>query len=200
MNFKLLGPAGIEKRMEEIRQRRQEAGFVENPDRSPDFPGVMRGVIPNGKPVTAMRPWNPFGDNSSVVGMPTPAGIKPLIEQAATKAGVDPGLFDALVAAESSYDPMARSRAGAMGLSQLMPDTARSLGVENPFDPWQNLQGGANYLSQMLKRFDGDPRLALAAYNAGPGAVQKYGGIPPYDETRKYVERVLDLYESRRNG
>lgn len=200
MNIKLMGPAGIQKRIEEIRQRRQEAGLVENPDRSPEFSGVMRGVIPNGKPMDQLRPWNPFGDNSSVSGMPTPADIKPLIEQAATKAGVDPRLFDALVAAESSYDPMARSRAGAMGLSQLMPDTAKSLGVSDPFDPWQNLQGGASYLSKMLQRFEGDPRLALAAYNAGPGAVQKHGGIPPYDETRRYVERVLNLYESRRNG
>lgn len=199
MNIKLLGPAGIQQRIEEIRQRRAEVGLEQFPDRATEGPVPLRGVIPNGKP-GAVRPWNPFGDGSTVDGLPTTSNFGPLIAQAAEQAGVDPALFDALVAAESSYDPMARSRAGALGLSQLMPETARSLGVENPLDPWQNLQGGATYLSQMLKRFGGDPKLALAAYNAGPGAVQKHGGIPPYAETQKYVERVLNFYESRRNG
>ncbi|HRK20712.1 MAG TPA: lytic transglycosylase domain-containing protein [Fimbriimonadaceae bacterium] len=199
MNIKLLGPAGIQQRIEEIRQRRADIGLDPNSDRASEGPAPLQGVIPNGKPGT-VRPWNPFGDGSSVDGLSSASTFGPLIAQAAQQAGVDPALFDSLVAAESSYDPRARSRAGAMGLSQLMPDTAKSLGVEDPFDPWQNLQGGANYLAQMLKRFDGDPRLALAAYNAGPGAVQKFGGVPPYAETQRYVERVLGHYDSRRNG
>ncbi|HVL39761.1 MAG TPA: lytic transglycosylase domain-containing protein, partial [Fimbriimonadaceae bacterium] len=107
-------------------------------------------------------------------------------------------LLDALVAEESAYDPNARSRAGAMGLSQLMPGTARELGVADPFDPAQNLRGGAKYLAQMLQRF-GDLRLALAAYNAGPGAVEKAGlAVPPYRETQEYVERVMKSYQEKR--
>jgi soluble lytic murein transglycosylase-like protein len=117
--------------------------------------------------------------------------------EAALRNGIDPGLFEALVEQESGFDPMARSRVGAMGLSQLMPDTARSLGVNNPFDPAENLDGGARYLSQMLDRF-GDPKLALAAYNAGPGAVEKFGNqVPPYQETQKYVDRIMSRLGSR---
>lgn len=199
MNLKLLGPTGVQQRKEAIRQRREELGLVRNPDGSQEFRGVLRGVLPIGRSNESHKPFNPFGDNASIEGETSKAAFRPMIEEAAAEAGIDPRLFDALVAAESSYDPLARSRAGALGLSQLMPDTARSLGVSDPFDARQNLRGGATYLAQMLKRFDGDPRLALAAYNAGPGAVQKFGGIPPYDETKRYVERVLGLYESRVN-
>jgi soluble lytic murein transglycosylase-like protein len=127
-----------------------------------------------------------------------PEALKPLIDTAADQAGVDRDLLDALVASESAYDPQARSRAGALGLTQLMPDTARALGITNPLDPAQNLNGGARYLSDMLNRFGGDLQLALAAYNAGPGAVDRFGGVPPYPETRAYIAKVLELYEQRR--
>jgi hypothetical protein len=92
------------------------------------------------------------------------------------------------------------SGAGAQGLTQLMPSTARMLGVENPLDPAQNLAGGAKYLGQMLKQFNGDVKLALAAYNAGPGAVQRAGGIPPFKETQNYVKRITDLWATHGGG
>lgn len=106
---------------------------------------------------------------------------------------VEPALVKAVIAAESNFQPLAVSRVGAQGLMQLMPATAASLGVEDSFHPRQNVDGGTRYLRQMLDRF-GDVRRALAAYNAGPEAVDRYQGIPPYRETRKYVTRVLHYY------
>jgi soluble lytic murein transglycosylase-like protein len=113
------------------------------------------------------------------------------IDAAAATSGIDPALLKGLVSQESGFDPNARSGAGAVGLTQLMPGTAASLGVSNPLDPVQSLQGGAKYLRQQLDRFGGDERLALAAYNAGPGAVARYGGVPPYAETQNYVNSVM---------
>jgi soluble lytic murein transglycosylase-like protein len=113
------------------------------------------------------------------------------IDAAAASNGIDPALLKGLVSQESGFDPNARSGAGAVGLTQLMPGTAAALGVTNPLDPAQSLQGGAKYLRQQLDRFGGDEKLALAAYNAGPGAVAKYGGVPPYAETQNYVNSVL---------
>jgi soluble lytic murein transglycosylase-like protein len=113
------------------------------------------------------------------------------IDAAAATNGIDPALLKGLVSQESGFDPNARSGAGALGLTQLMPGTAASLGVTNPLDPAQSLQGGAKYLRQQLDRFGGDERLALAAYNAGPGAVARYGGVPPYAETQNYVNNVM---------
>jgi soluble lytic murein transglycosylase-like protein len=117
--------------------------------------------------------------------------FRDLIEAAAHKYGVDPALFAALVKSESNFNPNARSGVGAKGLTQLMDATARGLGVTDSFDPVQNLEGGARFLGGLLKQFKGNESLALAAYNAGPGAVQKYGGIPPYEETQRYVPKVL---------
>jgi soluble lytic murein transglycosylase-like protein len=113
------------------------------------------------------------------------------INAAATSNGIDPALLKGLVQQESGFDPNARSGAGAVGLTQLMPGTAAALGVTDPTDPVQSLQAGARYLREQLDRFGGDERLALAAYNAGPGAVAKYGGVPPYAETQGYVNKVL---------
>ena len=109
---------------------------------------------------------------------------------------VDPFLVRAVIQVESGGNPEAISPKGAMGLMQLMPGTARELGVEDPMHPHQNVKGGITYLSQMIKRFSGDLKLALAAYNAGPAAVEKYRGIPPYEETRAFVDRVLKIYRS----
>lgn len=119
----------------------------------------------------------------------TPFGAE--IDAAAQRHGLDPRLLKALVKQESGFDPSARSPAGAAGLTQLMPGTAAALGVTDPMDPLQALEGGAKYLAQQLKAFGGDVSLALAAYNAGPGNVQKHGGIPPFRETQNYVRTIL---------
>lgn len=112
------------------------------------------------------------------------------VAAAACEAGVPVRLFDALVAHESRYQPFARSPAGAMGMAQLMPATASYLGVSDPWDPVENLRGGARYLREQLDRY-GSWHLALAAYNAGPGNVDKHGGVPPFTETRSYVRTIL---------
>ena len=122
------------------------------------------------------------------------------INAAAASNGIDPALLKGLVSQESGFNPNARSGAGAVGLTQLMPGTAAGLGVTNPLDPAQSLQGGAKYLREQLDRFGGDEKLALAAYNAGPGAVQKYGGVPPYAETQNYVTSVMGKAAAFRGG
>lgn len=127
---------------------------------------------------------------------PPRADLLPLIELHARRRGLDPGLVRAVVQAESGYNPFAVSSRGAQGLMQLMPETASELAVETPFDPGENLRGGTEYLRHMIERFDGRVEIALAAYNAGPGAVERYGGVPPYPETRGYIERVLSLWRS----
>ena len=123
-----------------------------------------------------------------------PEQIDALVNQNAAIWQVDPALIKAVIANESGFNANATSPVGAQGLMQLMPETAASLGVRNPYDPAQNVAGGTRYLRSMLDRFGGDPRLAIAAYNAGPGAVEKYGDIPPYTETKNYVENVLGSY------
>ena len=120
--------------------------------------------------------------------------LSPAIAQAAQNTRVDLDLLHAVILAESAYNPKALSPKGAMGLMQLMPATARRFGVEDAWDPSQNLEGGARYLDFLLNRFDGDTERAVAAYNAGEGAVDKYGGIPPYKETQGYVKKVMKFY------
>lgn len=121
--------------------------------------------------------------------------LQHLIEQAGQISGVDANLLRAVIRVESGYNPRAVSRAGAVGLMQLMPLTARRFGVHDRFDPEQNLRGGAAYLAWLMQRFSGDLELVLAAYNAGEGAVRRHGNqIPPYAETRAYVNKVLHHY------
>ena len=120
-----------------------------------------------------------------------------IIRQHARSYQLEEALVKAVIKVESDYRPSTVSKKGAQGLMQLIPETARDLNVDNPFDPYQNIRGGSQYLRKMLDLFNNDIELALAAYNSGPTTVKRYGGIPPYDETRNYVKRVkhyLDYY------
>jgi soluble lytic murein transglycosylase-like protein len=126
------------------------------------------------------------------------ANLDAMIEQTARRHDVDVNLVRAMVRTESGNNPRAVSTKGALGLMQLMPPTARDLGVTNVFDPAQNVDGGVRYLKSLLTQFGGDLPLSLAAYNAGPGAVERHGGIPPYRETQEYVKKIGNLYGSMR--
>jgi soluble lytic murein transglycosylase-like protein len=183
------------------------------PSQRPNFSTALSGAM-GGEPVlkgaigNPNAPLDPFSGAFALQGegaLEEPGGVagvrslgdladsgdlRALARGIAREQGIEESLFEALVFIESGFNPRAVSRAGAQGLTQLMPNTAQSLGVVNPFDPIDNLRGGAKYLSQMIKQF-GDVRLALAAYNAGPGRVARYGGIPPFAETQGYVENVL---------
>ncbi len=121
----------------------------------------------------------------------SPDGYASQIDAAGARYGVDPALIRAVVRQESGFDPSAHSAAGAEGLMQLMPSTAAVLGVTNPYDPAQSIDAGTRYLRSQLDRFGGNVELALAAYNAGPAAVERYGGVPPYAETQRYVQSIL---------
>jgi soluble lytic murein transglycosylase-like protein len=146
------------------------------------FSSVLGDVMNDDKPTPAIS-----------AGMNALKGLhlEPIVEQYAHKSGVASSLIKAVIKAESGGNPHAVSSAGAKGLMQLMPATARSLGVHNPLNPAENVEGGSKYLGQLLKKYRGNKELALAAYNAGSGAVAKYGGIPPYKETQNYVKKVL---------
>lgn len=119
-----------------------------------------------------------------------------LISDASKEFNVDSRLLKAMIKAESDFDPRAISRKGAMGLMQIMPENFKMLNLKNPFDPWQNIRAGAQYFKKLYKRFNGKLALSLAAYNAGPTAVDRYKRIPPYQETEEYVRRVLRYYRT----
>ena len=159
------------------------------------FASVLARVTPQPKalPLAGRRSTPPAASLAGVAAAPGNGAVpyQDLVEAAARKYGIDPSLLAAVAQTESGFNPHAQSRAGAKGLMQLMDGTARGLGVTDSFDPAQSLDGGARFLSGLLKQFNGDVRLALAAYNAGPVAVKKYGGIPPYEETQRYVPKVL---------
>lgn len=161
---------------EEIRVTRDSAGIRLSNDPKASAP-ISRPVAPRGASGGV-----PFGG---------------LIDHYSRHHGLDPELVRAVIQVESAFDPLARSRRGAMGLMQLMPDTARELEVGDVWDPEENIRGGTTYLRRMLDRFEGKLELALAGYNAGPSVVEKYGRVPPYRETVQYVDKVLGLYRGR---
>ncbi|MBR2216286.1 MAG: lytic transglycosylase domain-containing protein [Selenomonadaceae bacterium] len=159
-----------------------------------DITGV-NAVNQTGKAAATAASTAPEGQViRTMADLPTgDANLEQMIDAAAKKYHVDPKLVSAVAEVESGGNQSAISPVGAIGVMQLMPDTAASLGVD-PFDKQQNIEGGAKYLRQMLDTFGGDMKKAIAAYNAGPGAVKDYGGVPPYSETQNYVSKVLDIY------
>ena len=172
-----------------------------------DFKAELAKTLPNSGSLipapTASKPEASGGDDLFAPGTfpnsmtPKPGEIKfdDLISEASDKYGIDGDLIRAVIKTESNFNPAAVSPKGAMGLMQLMPGTADSLNVSNPFDPAQNIDGGARYLRAMMDKFGGDIPKTLAAYNAGPKAVETYEGIPPYKETQGYVKRILSMLQ-----
>ena len=161
--------------------------------------GVHVELGANGRKViinenTVQRSWRLAG---RLVPVPT-ADLEPLIQRQSDSQNLDPKLVKAVIQVESGYNHQALSNKGAMGLMQLMPDTASLFNVRNAFDPEENVRAGTRYLRQLLDRFAGRIELALAGYNAGPGAVEKHKGMPPYPETRDYVKQVMMLYRGER--
>lgn len=161
---------------------------------APTFPQVFSTLEEPSLPLASPPPDSPIQ---------TPSGqnsLQEVIREAAAQYGVDPALIRAVIHQESGENPNATSGVGAMGLMQLMPDTAKSLGVINAYDMRQNVFGGTRYLRGLLDQFGGNVSLALAGYNAGPNAVKKSGWrIPPYAETQNYVRNILDMYRSYRS-
>ncbi|HEY5609864.1 MAG TPA: lytic transglycosylase domain-containing protein [Thermoanaerobaculia bacterium] len=162
------------------------------------FHGDIRRALVSLKSTRSLR-YTPFGDavyNSAArLSTPVPPQYAKYFNEAAKAHGIDPRLLTLVARRESAFNPQAVSRVGAQGVMQLMPDTARFLGVANAFDARQNIFGGARYLKMLLQTFRGDLDLTLAAYNAGPGAVEKYRGVPPYRETLAYVADIRHAYE-----
>jgi soluble lytic murein transglycosylase-like protein len=150
-----------------------------------------RADAPGGMVTYAVRGSSQLRTTTRPGLLPNQTRFDALIEQYASPLGVSPDLVRAVIQAESGFNPRAISRKGAMGLMQLMPATARELGVSDPFQPADNIRGGVTYLARLLARYDQNVELALAAYNAGPGSVERYGNaVPPYRETRDYVRRI----------
>lgn len=212
MSFNFRGVDGVQARVQELQARIASLREPQTPPVPAEIPALqntfrasLAGAIASARNARVLTPRDPASANAPldpvalglVPGLATPppatgtGDLRALARSIGEKYGLDPDLFEALVQQESAFNPRAVSPVGAQGLAQLMPRTAASLGVTDPFDPVQNLDGGARYLAQMLREFDGDIRLALAAYNAGPGAVRRAGGIPPFPETQNYVRKVL---------
>ncbi|WP_062231414.1 lytic transglycosylase domain-containing protein [Fictibacillus sp. FJAT-27399] len=170
-----------------ILQQLSEAAGLDQPGGEPVIPVKTVSAlpaVPNTKP--SLQLTHPSGAKD----------IDSILERISAKYDVNPSLIRSVIQHESGFNPLSKSPAGAMGLMQLMPETAKALGVQNPYNPEDNIEGGVKYIKQMLDHYNGDEKLALAAYNAGPGNVAKYGGIPPFQETQNYVNKVMESYQS----
>lgn len=175
---------------------------VENPQSAQDFQKILEAKMPE-KPKDTPFADKIFSSNlasNHVSNSSGNADIDTLIEQYSAKNGLDSAFVKAVIKQESGFQPKVTSHCGAMGLMQLMPATASFLGVKDAYDPEQNIAGGTKYLKGLLDRFGGDKSLALAAYNAGPNAVAKYNGIPPYKETQNYVKNIMSMYQKYSGG
>ena len=168
------------------------AGFAaEEPDRAPQMVSVVRADPHTGKLVrSVIVTQRPIARRKTAEDAPPPRGIQETVEAIAATQSLPPQLVESVIKVESNYNPLAVSSKGAQGLMQLMPGTARRFGVANVFDPADNVQGGTRYLKYLLDLYKGDYNLAVAAYNAGEGAVEKYGAVPPYPETINYLLQV----------
>ncbi len=189
------------RRMQSIEQQFQSLSSLAAPELDGDFQSILNSQMAD--------KTSEVDDVQDKIFSPiSAAGSKKLsnteldsiIDRYSSQNGLDSDFVKALIKQESGFRSTAKSHCGAMGLMQLMPATASSLGVHNAFDPEQNVAGGTKYLKGLLDRFDGNKELALAAYNAGPGAVKKYGGIPPYSETKNYVKNVMSNYINYKTG
>ncbi len=196
-----LGPQAAVARIAELQQLIAQARGGAASNGGASFADALAGA---GAAPTATAAIAPFGAtagaNATAAGGTGASAYDDLVTVAAQRYGLDPALLHGLIQQESGFDPSATSGAGAQGLCQLMPGTAASLGVSNPLDPAQSIDGGARYLKSQLDAFGGDPSLALAAYNAGPGAVSRYGGVPPYAETQAYVQKVMGYANDYRSA
>lgn len=194
----------IESRIAQINGGGPSQQALDIPNVATPFGDVLhQATRQNGLPLpiqsrlSGVAPLSPDGETIRPIELPAVAAYNSAIEQSAQKYGVDPNLVSAVIQTESSGNPRAVSRAGAMGLMQLMPSNVTEAGVTDPFDPVQNIDAGTKQLSDMLSKYNGDVDLALAAYNAGPGAVQRYGGVPPYAETQNYIRKVRGIMGSK---
>jgi hypothetical protein len=204
IDFQPKGPASIRARMDEIKARLdgpKGEEFQQQLDKAKGTPAPLSGSIGPGGSISddklgTLPPANPaeFDVVKGAIGANKQSDkvqIQGLIAQVARDQNIDQSLLRAVVEAESDYNQNEVSKTGAQGLMQLMPGTAKELGVTDPFNPLENLTGGAKYLNQMLKKYNGNLPLALSAYNAGPGKVNPALGIPNIPETKKYVNRIL---------
>jgi len=192
MRPNLSGIVRVQGRIEEIERRIRPKQDEPKPEKQERFVDVLARE--------EAKPPAHDGKGGGVRVPESSEGWEDHISRLAGEYGVDEALVRAVIRMESGGRTDAVSHKGAMGLMQLMPGTAKMLGVDDPFDPVQNLEGGIKYLSQLADKYDGDLTKALAAYNAGPGRVDAYGGIPPFAETQKYVRNILALYERAAEG